>query len=66
MMKNSERSTKSRLIALLVLVIFSLLITVGLRVIGERLDDYIELRARCKSLGGEMGSDKCFKNGKEI
>lgn len=25
-----------------------------------------EARARCKSLGGEWGYSKCFKNGKEI
>ena len=25
-----------------------------------------ETKARCKTVGGEMGYSKCFKNGKEI
>lgn len=25
-----------------------------------------EARARCKSVGGELGYSKCYKNGKEI
>lgn len=66
MIKDSEPSIKSGLIALLVLVMFSLLMAVSLSVTSGRLDDHIELRARCKSLGGEMGYSKCFKNGKEI
>ena len=25
-----------------------------------------DIKARCKTVGGEMGYSKCFKNGKEI
>lgn len=54
MMKDSERSTKLGLMVLLVLVMFNLLMAVSLSVTSGRLDDHIELRARCKSLGGEI------------
>jgi hypothetical protein len=69
MMKDSERSTKLGPIVLLVLailVIFNLLMAVSLGVASGGLDDHIELRARCKSLGGEAGYSKCYKDGKEI
>lgn len=66
MMEKSEQSTKSELTALLVLVVFSLLIGLSMSISGSELNSQIELSARCRSLGGEMGNGKCFKNGREI
>ena len=66
MMEKSEQSTKSELTALLVLVVFSLLIGLSMSISGSELNSQIELSARCRSLGGEMGNGKCFKNGMEI
>ena len=66
MMKNSEQSTKPGLTVLLGLVIFSLLIGLSMSISGIELNSQTELSARCRSLGGEMGNGKCFKNGKEI
>lgn len=64
--KNNKQSTKSELTALLVLVVFGLLIGLSMSISGSELNSQIELSARCKSLGGEIGSGKCFKNGREI
>lgn len=66
MMENSEQSTKSGLAVLLGLVMFSLLIGSSMSISGSELNSQTELSARCRSLGGEMGNGKCFKNGKEI
>lgn len=33
---------------------------------SEREAQYTNTKARCKTVGGEMGYSKCFKNGKEI
>nr|DAW68565.1 MAG TPA: hypothetical protein [Caudoviricetes sp.] len=32
----------------------------------DQLSEIDNTYARCKSVGGEMGYSKCFKNGKEI
>ena len=64
--KNNKQSTKSELTALLVLVVFGLLIGLSMSISGSELNSQIELSARCRSLGGEMGNGKCYKNGKEI
>ncbi len=66
MIKNNEQSTKPGLTVLLGLVIFSLLIGLSMSISGIELNSQTELSARCRSLGGEMGNGKCFKNGKEI
>lgn len=66
MMEKSEQSTKSELTALLVLVVFGLLIGLSMSISGSELNNQIELSARCRSLGGEIGNGKCFKNGREI
>lgn len=66
MMEKGEQSTKSELTALLVLVVFGLLIGLSMSISGSELNSQIELSARCRSLGGEIGNGKCFKNGREI
>lgn len=50
-------------------IMMILVIAVGSLVIPWMLQDVEHSRnieARCKSLGGEWGYSKCFKNGKEI
>lgn len=50
-------------------IMMILVIAVGSLVIPWLLQDTERSRnieARCKSLGGEMGYSKCYKNGKEI
>lgn len=66
MIKDDKQSTKSGLIALLVLATFGLLIALSMSFSGSELDSQIELSARCRSLGGQIGNGKCFKDGKEI
>lgn len=66
MMENNKQSTKSGLTSLLVLVVFVLLIALSMSISGSELNSQIESSARCKSLGGEMGDNKCFKDGREI
>lgn len=33
---------------------------------SERETQYTNTKARCKTVGGEMGYSKCYKDGKEI
>lgn len=33
---------------------------------SEREAQYTNAKARCKTVGGEMGYSKCYKDGKEI
>lgn len=66
MMEKSEQSTKSELTVLLVLVVFGLLIGLSMSISGSELNSQIELSARCRSLGGQIGNSKCFKDGKEV
>lgn len=33
---------------------------------SEREAQYTNTKARCKSLGGERGGSKCYKDGKEV
>lgn len=50
-------------------IMMILAIAVGSLVIPWMLQDVEHSRnveARCKSLGGQMGYSKCYKNGKEI
>lgn len=50
-------------------IMMILIIAVGSLVIAWLSQDSERSRnigARCKSLGGEMGYSKCYKNGKEI
>lgn len=74
MMKSSERSTNSQqklatkdaVIAFLILLAFALLLGLSSSTSEYDVDKQSELSARCRSLGGEMGNGKCFKDGKEI
>ena len=73
-MKSSDKSTngqqklatKDAVIAFLILLAFALLFGLSLSISGYDVDRQSELSTRCRSLGGEMGNGKCFKNGKEI
>lgn len=53
------------IIALVIVVSFVLLGKFALEV-DNRLSEYDNTYARCKSVGGEMGYSKCYKNGREI
>lgn len=33
---------------------------------SEREAQYTNTKARCKTVGGQMGYSKCYKNGKEV
>ena len=66
MTENSEQSTKTELTALLALATFGLLVALSMSISSSELNSQIELPARCRSLGGEMGGSKCFKDGKEV
>jgi len=65
-MKDNKQSIKLGLTALFVLAMFGLLVALSTSIISSELDSLTELSARCRSLGGEMGNGKCFKDGKEI
>lgn len=73
-MKSSNKSTnnqrkstlKDAIIAFLGLLVFVLLLGLSSGVSGYDFDKQSELSARCRSLGGEVGNDKCFKNGKKV
>ena len=73
-MENSERSTNSQqkpttkdaVIAFLTLLAFALLLGLSLSISGYAVDRQSELSARCRSIGGQVGNGKCFKNGREI
>ena len=74
MIKNSEQSinsqqklaTKDTVIAFLILLVFALLLGLGSSISGYDVDKQSDLSARCRSIGGQIGYDKCFKDGKEI
>lgn len=59
-------ATKDAIIAFLGLLFFVLLLGLSSSISGYDFDKQSELSARCKSLGGEIGNDKCFKNGKKV
>lgn len=74
MMKDSERSTNDLRVfrdliirdlimsaLIFIAVLSSLMLTFN--AISQNAKN---LETRCKSLGGEVGSNKCFKDGKEI
>lgn len=52
-------------IALAVVALFVLLIK-SAQEVSEQLNENYNTYARCKTVGGEMGYSKCYKNGKEI
>lgn len=73
-MKSSNKSTsgqqklatKDAVIAFLVLSAFALLLGLSSSTSEYDVDKQSELSARCRSLGGQIGNGKCFKDGKEI
>lgn len=50
---------------IIIIAIFGYVIW-GIYSIGKSFAEYKAEEARCKSLGGEFGSMKCYKGGKEI
>lgn len=53
------------IIALVILAFFVLLNKIAQEV-ANQLDENDNTYARCKSVGGEMGYSKCFKDGREV
>ena len=51
--------------ALPVIVTIVLLIVWALQMSEQEIEN-MNTEARCKTVGGEMGYSKCYKNGKEI
>lgn len=70
MIKKSSSEKKSEFIesvaaAITIAAMFALVVWV-LCMIGNGFAEYRAAEARCKSLRGEFGSMKCYKNGREI
>ena len=53
------------IIALAIVALFALLIKCAQEV-DDQLNENDNTYARCKTVGGEMGYSKCYKNGREI
>lgn len=74
MMKNSGQSTndqrkpsaKDAFIAFLVLLVFALLLGLSSSICGYDFDKQSELSVRCRSIGGHIANNKCFKDGDEV
>jgi hypothetical protein len=74
MMKSSNKSinsqrksiSKDAVVAFLSLLVFALLLGFSSSISSYDFDKQSELSARCRSIGGQIGNDKCFKDGKEI
>lgn len=74
MVKNSEQSinsqqklaTKDTVIAFLILLAFALILGLSSSISGYDVDKQSDLSARCRSIGGQIGNDKCFKDGREF
>ena len=66
MTKSNSESAQTAVIAFLSLVVFALLLGLTSSISSYDLDKQSELSSRCKSLGGVVGQNKCFKNGKEV
>jgi hypothetical protein len=56
------------IVAIITLVIVAFFVLLGkfAQEDASRLSENENTYARCKSVGGEMGYSKCYKNGKEI
>lgn len=73
-MKSSNKSTndqrksifKDAIIAFMSLLAFALLLGLSSSVSNYDFDKQSELSARCRSIGGQIGNDKCFKDGKRV
>ena len=74
MMKSSNKSinsqrksiSKDAVVAFLSLLVFALLLGFSSSISSYDFDKQSGLSARCRSIGGQIGNDKCFKDGKEI
>ena len=53
------------IITLAIVALFALLIAWFLKMSEQEIQN-MDTEARCKTVGGEMGYSKCFKDGKEI
>lgn len=51
-----------------VLILISCVVALTILGINDMVNDrqIRDVKARCKTVGGEMGYSKCYKNGKEI
>ena len=51
-----------------VLILISCVVALTILGINDMVNDrqVRDVKARCKTVGGEMGYSKCYKNGKEI
>jgi len=73
-MKSSNKSingqrksiSKDAVVAFLSLLVFVLLLGFSSSISSYDFDKQSELSARCRSMGGQIGNGKCFKEGKEI
>lgn len=62
---NSQRklATKDAVVAFLSLLVFALLLGLSSSISSYDFDKQSELSARCRSMGGQIGNGKCYKNG---
>ena len=69
-MKNADPQDVVIVLGVCVLIISTIVFlhwaTVWEHQMSEREAQYMNTKARCKTVGGEMGYSKCFKDGKEI
>lgn len=51
-----------------VLILISCVVALTILGVNDMVNDrqIKDVKARCKTVGGEMGYSKCYKNGKEI
>ena len=51
-----------------VLILISCVVALTILRVNDMVNDrqIRDVKARCKTVGGEMGYSKCYKNGKEI
>nr|DAX93583.1 MAG TPA: hypothetical protein [Caudoviricetes sp.] len=66
MTKSNRESAQTAVIAFLSLLVFALLLGLSSSISSYDFDKQSELSARCRSMGGQIGNNKCFKNGREI
>ena len=64
---NSQRksSTKNAFVTFLVMLVFALLLGLSSSISSYDFDKQSELSAHCRSMGGQVGNGKCFKDGRE-
>lgn len=66
MTKSNRESAQTAVIAFLSLLVFALLLGLSSSISSYDFDKQSELSAHCRSMGGQIGNNKCFKNGREI